>query len=219
MGNICRYQTTIKQRKSRTACTFLSFFGYTPPADSLPTPDTISKYLNQWDISPDEHYWDYCSDILSFHSSYCNIKCLQMKFTGLFSRFKIDRPFRVSAGNFQLGCLGDMSLSWQCRHMNIMPYKITYNWTLCSTFCSGPKETKKHESALTYDQWYRKIPCHDVIVYLISLLPEMSMMTSSNGKIFRATGHLCGEFTGPQWIHHTKASDAELWCLHWSAPE
>ena len=45
------------------------------------------------------------------------------------------------------------------------------------------------------------------------------MMTSSNGNIFRVTGHLCGEFTGPRWIPHTKASDAELWCLLWSAPE
>ena len=26
------------------------------------------------------------------------------------------------------------------------------------------------------------------------------MMTSSNGNIFRITGHLCGEFTSPQWI-------------------
>ena len=25
------------------------------------------------------------------------------------------------------------------------------------------------------------------------------MMTSSNGNIFRVTGHLCGEFTGPRW--------------------
>ena len=39
------------------------------------------------------------------------------------------------------------------------------------------------------------------------------MMTSSNGNIFRVTGHLCGEFTGPRWIPHTKASDAELWCV------
>ena len=31
------------------------------------------------------------------------------------------------------------------------------------------------------------------------------MMTSSNGNIFRVTGHLCGEFTGPRWIPHTKA--------------
>ena len=36
-------------------------------------------------------------------------------------------------------------------------------------------------------------------------------MTSSNGNIFRVTGRLCGEFTGPRWIPHTKASDAELW--------
>ena len=35
-------------------------------------------------------------------------------------------------------------------------------------------------------------------------------MTSSNGNIFRATGHLCGEFTGQRWIPHTKASNAEL---------
>ena len=28
------------------------------------------------------------------------------------------------------------------------------------------------------------------------LLAQLSMMTSSNGNIFRVTGHLCGEFTG-----------------------
>ena len=43
-------------------------------------------------------------------------------------------------------------------------------------------------------------------------------MTSSNGNIFRVTGHLCGEFTGPRWIPHTKASDAELWCFLLSTP-
>ena len=45
------------------------------------------------------------------------------------------------------------------------------------------------------------------------------MMTSSNGNIFRVNGPLCGEFTGHRWIPHTKASDAELWCFLWSAPE
>ena len=38
-------------------------------------------------------------------------------------------------------------------------------------------------------------------------------MTSSNGKIFPVTGHLCGEFTSHRWIPHTKASDAEFWCF------
>ena len=45
------------------------------------------------------------------------------------------------------------------------------------------------------------------------------MMTSSNGNIFRVAGHLCGEFTGHRWIPSTKASDTELWCFLWSAPE
>ena len=45
------------------------------------------------------------------------------------------------------------------------------------------------------------------------------MMTSPNGNIFRVTGHLCGEFTGPRRITRTKASDAELWCFLWSVPE
>ena len=39
------------------------------------------------------------------------------------------------------------------------------------------------------------------------------MMTTSNGNIFRVTGHLRGEFTGHQWILRTKASDAELFSL------
>ena len=42
------------------------------------------------------------------------------------------------------------------------------------------------------------------------------MMTSSNGNI---TGHLWGESTSHRWILLTKASDAELWCFHWSALE
>ena len=35
-------------------------------------------------------------------------------------------------------------------------------------------------------------------------------MKSTNGNIFCVTGHLCEEFTGPRWILHTKASDAEV---------
>ena len=36
---------------------------------------------------------------------------------------------------------------------------------------------------------------------------------------FRVTGHLWGESTGHRWLPLTKASDAELWCFLWSAPE
>ena len=45
---------------------------------------------------------------------------------------------------------------------------------------------------------------------------SISMMTSSNGNIFRVTGHLCGKFTGPRWIPRPKASDAKLSCFLWS---
>ena len=38
----------------------------------------------------------------------------------------------------------------------------------------------------------------------------LSMMTSSNGTIFRVTGPLWGESTGHRWIPLTKARDAEL---------
>ena len=41
-------------------------------------------------------------------------------------------------------------------------------------------------------------------------LTAIFMMTSSNGNIFRVTGPLYGEFTGPRWIPLTKASDAGL---------
>ena len=49
----------------------------------------------------------------------------------------------------------------------------------------------------------------------VQVIYRRIMMTSSNGNIFRVAGHLCGEFTGPRWIPHTKASDAELWYFLW----
>ena len=55
---------------------------------------------------------------------------------------------------------------------------------------------------------------HVMIAKLLSWL-LVTMMTSSNGNIFRVTGRLCGEFTGYRWIPRTKACVAELW----SAPE
>ena len=38
---------------------------------------------------------------------------------------------------------------------------------------------------------------HPVTLVQVSISPEC-MMTSSNRNIFRVTGHLCGEFTGPR---------------------
>ena len=44
---------------------------------------------------------------------------------------------------------------------------------------------------------------------LESFIPHSWWRHWSNGKVFRVTGHLCGEFIDPRWIPHTKASDAD----------
>ena len=56
-------------------------------------------------------------------------------------------------------------------------------------------------------------------ITFLAIYETYTMMAPLNGNIFRVTGHLCGEFTGPRWIPRTKASVAELWCFLWSAPE
>ena len=49
----------------------------------------------------------------------------------------------------------------------------------------------------------------DPKIYTASFhLISLHMMTSSNGNIYRVTGHLCGEFTGHLRIPRTEASDA-----------
>ena len=67
-------------------------------------------------------------------------------------------------------------------------------------------------------QWRQPLNSVDLPCWCWTML-LLYMMTSSNGNIFRVTSHLFGEFTGPRWILHTKASDAELWCFLWSASE
>ena len=76
------------------------------------------------------------------------------------------------------------------------------------------------EPTLTNHQWSPVIHPKQLMrdtssITKISLKFTYLMMTSSNGNIFRVTGH----FTGHRWIPRTKASDAELWCFLWSAPE
>ena len=55
----------------------------------------------------------------------------------------------------------------------------------------------------------RKLTWQDHINYISNLF--LSMMTSSNGNIFRVTGRLREKFTGHRGIPLTKASDEELW--------
>ena len=59
-------------------------------------------------------------------------------------------------------------------------------WCVCRKFLHGQFQSCWCSGSLSR---------HDISIF---------MMTSSNGNIFRVTGHLCGEFTGPRWIPHTK---------------
>ena len=73
---------------------------------------------------------------------------------------------------------------------------------------------KQHISIIMYTVcalWFLLCLATDIFLLI--------MMTSSNGNIFRVTDPLLGEFTGDRWIPLTKASDEELLCFLWSAPE
>ena len=70
---------------------------------------------------------------------------------------------------------------------------------------------------------HKNVPCFGTI-FANASMTTLSMiikviMTSSNGNIFRITGHMCRELTGHRWIPLTKASGTELWCFLWSTPE
>ena len=72
---------------------------------------------------------------------------------------------------------------------------------------------------VTRPQWFNTSHTDSSVVSCCFYFFYGNMMTSSNGNIFLATGHLCGELTDHRWIPCTKASNAELWCFLWSAPE
>ena len=68
-----------------------------------------------------------------------------------------------------------------------------------------------HSNNTVYPMNYIQPLSRFVLVWSYWKLFCLFMMTSSNGNIFRVSDPLCGEFTGPRWIPHTEASDAELW--------
>ena len=72
-------------------------------------------------------------------------------------------------------------------------------WKLCSRAIQG-----NHIYSSLFSLKRKTITQHDDVI---------------NGNIFHVTEPLCGEFTGHRWIPRTKASDAELWCFLWFAPE
>ena len=81
---------------------------------------------------------------------------------------------------------------------------ITYTCVWLKSMHVSWKDPMCHPQMLCLAQ----IVC--IMNFIAGLFQAVAMVTSSNGNIFRFTGHLCGEFTGPRWIPHTKASDADF---------
>ena len=96
-------------------------------------------------------------------------------------------------------------------------------WKLAVSLLWFPHTWERHECYNT--PVFAILQVHSTKIHMICALCGFgidwfypySMMTSSNGTVFRVTGPLCGEFPGQRWIPRTKASDAELWCFLWSA--
>ena len=65
----------------------------------------------------------------------------------------------------------------------------------CCDQSSPTRRTIRHS-------WYQLLTCRSLVTFLVPPV-FCGMLMSWNGNIFRVTGHLCGEFTGPRWIPRT----------------
>ena len=80
------------------------------------------------------------------------------------------------------------------------------DWTefIASTFFINDIEIISFYSMFfTYDYFKGMKYLSGILQPILLVKCDKFMMTSSNGNIFRVTGHLCGVFTGLRWIPHT----------------
>ena len=132
------------------------------------------------------------------------------------------RPF--ARASFGAGCIPKIS------HKPVYLYSTYYGYSRNDILLSPQPQCCNDVSKMWF--WYRwsviftyhNLKCPNPFRKRSPIRPRdpeclFIMMTSSNGYIFRVTGHLCGEFTGHRWILRTKANDAELWCFLSSASE
>ena len=88
------------------------------------------------------------------------------------------------------------------------PFDISY--LRQSIWSANPKKSFTRINALTKMDSLEGYKVFGIDWFLLDAYKLANMMTSSNGNIFRVTGHSCGDLTGHQWIPLTKASDAGL---------
>ena len=118
---------------------------------------------------------------------------------------------------------------WKSQHPSGFKKQTIYIWfhlTLGIVIEIGRTRTPKPFTVLICAYWFVMLYfvikfciCHILYLNIILCVIVYIIMTSSNRNFFCVTGPLCGEFVGHRWIPLTKASDAELWCFLWSAPQ
>ena len=147
-------------------------------------------------------------------------------------RFRLSVCVLNKAVRSSSSCFGwTQTLEWQTCAKSTSWYSSSISHKICKTFMlcfillwlyqqfsvdSWDTFTHSLQVYFTVTGAIMSVPLTDMVYLRLWLVYVSIMMTSSNGSISRVTGHLCGEFTGPRWIPHTKASDAELWCFLWS---
>ena len=143
----------------------------------------------------------------------------------------MNTPLKMHSKQQSLHRLKALKINWTHVGIKVNNRQITSNSTVCETVCSSLRQRNitvpRHWPPFMWlmDSPHKRpvvrkvYPRVDVIMFegawcrRSSTKDAISMMTSSNGNIFRVTGPLCGEFTGHRWIPRTKASDSELWCF------
>ena len=85
--------------------------------------------------------------------------------------------------------------------INFLKGVFMLEFNICVAVCDA-KQKVFHISRMGFQQhtW-----CQLCILRQRHVEMAIHMLTSSNGNIFRVTGHLCGEFTGQWWIPHTQS--------------
>ena len=124
--------------------------------------------------------------------------------------------FKLLIQNSSMGTCCEIALSWMPQNLTNEKSTLVQVMALCHqanldpNFCHHMVLLGHNELSYHYERFG---------FFFSTISVTLVMMTSSNGNIFHVTDHLCWEFTSHQWIPSTKASDVELWCFLWSAPE
>ena len=112
--------------------------------------------------------------------------------------------------------------NWHCK-LNLQRRPTPQIYLPAVKAVQGDCQWRWKFSSVTWAQHRVRPASHNRAISYLTLrlcnsLPTLSMMTSSNGDIFRVTGHLCGEFTGPhkgQWRGALMFSLICVWINVW----